>query len=210
MIEQSLVVLKKKTLLEKLIDMFLFLMVITAVTILILSVIIITKKMLYPNKVPDIMGYKPFIVLTGSMDPIIKSEDLVIVKEINPEELKEGDIIAFRNTKEDVVLIHRIVGKETTEEKITFKTKGDNNETEDKFEVDYKNIEGIYLVKFDKIGAIAMFIRSPQGLIISVLSIVTIFFIWQLIKALKREKIVKSRLKQCEEALNELKKEGLK
>lgn len=208
MIEQSLVLLKKKTLFERLIDIFLFLMVITTLIISILSIIIITKKTLYPDKVPDIMGYKPFIVLTGSMEPNIKSEDLVIVKEINPEELKEGDIIAFRHNKEDVVLIHRIVRKETKEEKTILKTKGDNNETEDKFEVDYKNIEGIYLVKLNKIGAIAMFIRSPQGLTITILSIATIFFIWQLMKALKREKIVNRRLKQCEEALNELKKEG--
>lgn len=189
--------------------MFLFLIVITALIIAILSMIIIAKKMLYPNKVPDIVGYKPFIVLTGSMEPSIKSGDLVIVKEINPEELKEEDIIAFRHTKEDVVLIHRIVGKETKEETTILKTKGDNNNTEDKFEVEYKNIEGIYLVKFDQLGTIAMFIRSPEGLAISILSIVTIFFLWQLIKSLKREKIINRRLSQCEEALEELKKEGI-
>ena len=209
MIEQSLVVLKKKTLLEIFIDTVLILIVITALIIAALSILIIAKKTLYPHKVPDIMGIKPFIVLTGSMEPNIKTGDLVLVKEVDIEQLKEGDIIAFRHTEEDVVLIHRIVGKETQEEKIILRTKGDNNQTEDKNNVNCENIEGIYLMRFEKIGKIAMFIRSPQGLIICILAIISIFFLWQLRKSLKREQIINRRLKECEEVIDELKKEGI-
>ena len=209
MIEQSLVVLKKKTLLEIFIDTVLILIVITALIIAALSILIIAKKTLYPHKVPDIMGIKPFIVLTGSMEPNIKTGDLVLVKEVDIEQLKEGDIIAFRHTEEDVVLIHRIVGKETQEEKIILRTKGDNNQTEDKNNVNCENIEGIYLMRFEKIGKIAMFIRSQEGLAISILAIISIFFLWQLRKSLKREQIINRRLKECEEVIDELKKEGI-
>lgn len=212
MIEQSLVVLKKKTLSDIIIDTFLFLIIMTAIIITTFCVIIITKENLYPDKVPDVMGYKPFIVLTGSMEPTIKAGDLVIVKEASLEELNKGDIIAFRHTEEDVVLIHRIAEKETKEGKITLKTKGDNNQSEDRMMVNSENIEGIYLVRFEKLGAVAMFIRSPEGLAISILSIITTFFLWQLIKSLRREKRINKRLKECEEALEEVKmeKEGIK
>ena len=208
MIEQSVVLLKKKTLLEILIDTFLFLIVITALIIAALSILIIVKKTLYPHKVPDIMGIKPFIVLTGSMEPNIKTGDLVLVKEVNIEQLKEGDIIAFRHIEEDVVLIHRIVGIET-EEEIILRTKGDNNQTEDKLKVNCENIEGIYIMRFEKIGEIAMFMRSHEGVVISILAIISIFFLWQLRKSLKREQIANRRLKECEEVIDELKKEGI-
>ena len=209
MIEQSLVVLKKKTILEIIIDIFLICIVIVAIVIATLSGIIIVKKSLNPDKIPDIMGIKPFIVLTGSMEPIIKVGDLVIVEEIDENELKIDDIIAFRYTKEDVVLIHRIVGIEEYEGKTLFTTKGDNNQTEDKLNIEDKNIEGIYSFRLSKIGAIAMFIRTPQGIAIWLLSIATIFFSWQFIKSLKREKIAERRLKECQEVIEELKKEGI-
>lgn len=209
MIERSLVVLKKKTILEIIIDIFLICIVILAIVIATLSGMIIMKKSLSPDEVPDIMGIKPFIVLTGSMEPIIKVGDLVIVEEIDENELKIDDIIAFRYTKEDVVLIHRIVGIEEYEGQTLFTTKGDNNQTEDKLNIEYKNIEGIYSFRLSKIGAIAMFIRTPQGIGIVLLSIATIFFSWQFIKSLKREKIAERRLKECQEVIEELKKEGI-
>lgn len=209
MIEQSLMVLKKKTLLEIFIDTVLIIIVIIALLIATLSIVIIVQKTLYPHKVPGIMGIKPFIVLTGSMEPNIKAGDLVFVKEVDIEQLKEGDIIAFRHTEEDVVLIHRIVRKETEEKKTILRTKGDNNQTEDKNDVDCEKIEGIYILRFEQIGTIAMFIRSKEGLIISVLAIISIFFLWQLRKSLKREEIINRRLKECEEVIYELKKEGI-
>lgn len=207
MIEQSLVVLKKRTLSDIIIDTFLFLIIMIAIIVTIFCTLIITKENLHPDKVPDVMGYKPFIVLTGSMEPTIKAGDLVIVKQANLEELNKGDIIAFRNTEDDVVLIHRIAEKETKDGKITLKTKGDNNQSEDRVEVGRENIEGIYVVEFEKLGAVAMFIRKPEGLTISILTIITTFFLWQLIKCLRREKRINKRLKECEEALEEAKKE---
>ena len=209
MIEQSLVVLKKKTILEIIIDIFLICILIIASVITTLSGIIIMKKNLVPDEVPDIMGMKPFIVLTGSMEPEIKSGDLVVVKEANEKELKINDIIAFRYTKEDVVLIHRIVGIEENEGKILFTTKGDSNETEDKLNIEYKNIEGIYSFRLNGIGTIAMFIKTQPGIAISLLTIVTIFISWQFIKSLKREKETEKRLRECEEVLEELKNGGI-
>lgn len=206
MTEQSLVVQKKKTVLENIIDIFLIFIVIISIIIATLSGIIIIKESISPYEVPDIMGIKPFIVLTGSMEPIIKAGDLVLVKEVNENELKINDIIAFRYTKEDEALIHRIVGIEEYEGKTFFTTKGDNNQTEDKLNIEYKNIEGIYSFRIGKIGEIAMFIRTKQGIAISLLAITTIFFLWQFVKSLKREKIAKRRLKECREVIEELKK----
>ena len=65
------------------------------VPLLIINIILIIQGAVNPDEVPGIMGYKPMMVLTESMDPKIKSGDLIIIKEIDPTSLKEGDIITF-------------------------------------------------------------------------------------------------------------------
>ena len=41
------------------------------------------------------MGYKPLFVLTGSMEPGIKTGDMIIVKGIKESKIKEGDVVTF-------------------------------------------------------------------------------------------------------------------
>ena len=48
------------------------------------------------DKVPNILGYKPFIVLSGSMETEIRVGDMIITKMIDPKTLKKDDVIAFR------------------------------------------------------------------------------------------------------------------
>lgn len=108
--ENKLIVLKKKSLSDHIIDIALYIIITISIIILLFSSIIIVKKCLYPNKVPDIFKVKPFIVLTGSMNPIIESGDLVFVYDVDTSTLKEGDIIAFRSTEnQNAVILHRII-----------------------------------------------------------------------------------------------------
>ena len=79
-----------------------------------------------PNDVPSLFGYKPFIVLSGSMETEIYVGDLVIVKEVDSSTLKENDIIAFRDS-ENLVTTHRIVNVINSDKGLCFETKGDNN-----------------------------------------------------------------------------------
>ena len=49
----------------------------------------------------------PIVILTGSMEPVIKAGDLVLIKRIADEEPKVGEIIQFR--RNGVNVCHRIV-----------------------------------------------------------------------------------------------------
>ena len=75
--------------------------------ILIINTILIIKSYTNPNEAPNVFGFKPFIVLSGSMEPTIMTGDIAIIKSCNKDELKEGDIIAFRNGTS--VITHRII-----------------------------------------------------------------------------------------------------
>ena len=103
----------------------LFLLVIFAI-----NIVIIIKANLKPNSVPSIFGYKPFIVLSGSMEDKINVGDLVFVKDIDTNTLKVNDIIAFRDSS-DLVTTHRIVNTVVKENGTCYVTKEDNNNTTD-------------------------------------------------------------------------------
>jgi signal peptidase I len=48
-----------------------------------------------------------FRIMSGSMRPLIDIDDKVLAKLVDPEEVKPGDIILFKNT--DALVTHRVV-----------------------------------------------------------------------------------------------------
>ncbi|HBC84322.1 MAG TPA: hypothetical protein DCZ30_02430, partial [Clostridiales bacterium] len=61
---------------------------------LILTIIIFIRAFIY--KKYDVLGYRFFIIMSGSMEPTIDTSDVVITKEQN-DNFQNGDIIAFQN-----------------------------------------------------------------------------------------------------------------
>lgn len=112
-----------------------------------------------------VIGFQPFTVLSGSMEPTYSPGDLIYVKEVDPFALESGDIITFM-LSEDTVATHRIVGVVPDEEDSTvvrFRTKGDANDSEDGSLVHYKNVLGTPLFSIPKLGYVANFIQEPPG-----------------------------------------------
>lgn len=133
--------------------------------ILFVNVVILIDSAIHPDEVPGFFGYKPFIVLTGSMKNEINAGDLVLTKEVDSETLKVGDIISFK--EDEIVVTHRIVEIINENGEDVFITKGDNNEANDPGYVKPENVEGLYLKKISGLGNVAMFIQTPIGIIIS-------------------------------------------
>lgn len=137
------------------------------------SLFLIISSNVNKDKIPDIFGYKPFFVVSGSMADTINTGDLIIVKEVNENEIKKGDIIAFKY--EDYVVTHRVVNVINDDNGLYFKTKGDNNNLEDDFNVKPDSLEGIMVKRIPKIGSVLMFMATPSGTIIIILLAVIIF-----------------------------------
>lgn len=132
--------------------------------ILFVNMVILISSFVNPDEVPSFFGWKPFITLSGSMESEIYAGDLAIVKEVDTEELKKGDVIAFR--QDDIVITHRIENIVIEDGRKRFVTKGDNNNTEDIMPVYENMIEGKYLFKISKLGNVAMFIQTPLGIVV--------------------------------------------
>ncbi len=87
--------------------------------------------------VPSIFGYKPLVVLTGSMAPTYKEGSIIYYHKVDKSELKKGDAITFKIGNNDLVS-HRI--NDIVDG--LYVTKGDANNTVDSIKVNYEYILG--------------------------------------------------------------------
>lgn len=157
--------------------------------------IVFVKSKTNPTKIPDIFGYKPFIVLSGSMESEIYKGDLVIVKNVDPSALKVGDIIAFRD-ESDHVVTHRIIELVEKSGHKEFVTKGDNNNTEDFGTVSFDKVEGLYLRKIPKMGNTLLVLQKPLTLGIMIGVIVIAGAMWIIIDNSKMSREDKKELER--------------
>lgn len=179
------------------------LLCIMLVLVLIVNVTLIVRSYVDPDEVPSFFGYKPFIVLSGSMEPEILPGDLILTKNVDPKEIKVGDIISFR-TDETTVVSHRVT-KVLTEDGLAFHTKGDANIGEDAENVLPEDIEGAYLFRIGGLGSIALFLQTPVGLLVFVIIPFCLFILYDIVSRNRRNKKEKSREAVLEAELKALK-----
>lgn len=177
--------------------------------ILLISIAILVDSYTHPDEVPSFFGWKPFIVLSGSMETQISAGDIVVVKEIDTNELKKGDIIAFKDG--NIVITHRIDEVTEIDGKTQYITKGDNNNTQDIGYVLPEQVEGVFKFKIARLGNIAMFIQTPLGMIVCLSIPIIIIILLQTADSKKeKEELVAKLNKQSkmEEEIEKLKKKN--
>ena len=184
------------------------LFLIIVIPIIIMSVIVIIKANKYPDKIPDIFGYKPMIVLSGSMETSIYTGDLVFVKVVDTDTLNAGDIIAFRN-ETNTVTTHRIIEVVNENGQKYFKTKGDNNNVEDSNLVNPADVEGVYVFKIPKLGEVLMILKEPRSLLLILLIILVIGLIWLHLADKREKKMLKQEDEQYKKEFEEFKKKQI-
>lgn len=148
-----------------------------------------------PNKIPSIFGYKPFVVLSGSMEAEIFKGDLAVTREVDIDTLQENDIVAFRDADNHVVT-HRIVDVVTENNEKKLITKGDNNNSNDSKAVEAKDIEGKYLFKLSGFGNFVLVMQEPVTLVIVLVLIAVIGGGWMMLGNNKLSKDERNELEK--------------
>ncbi len=112
------------------------------------------------NAMPMPFGYGSAVVLSGSMEPELSVNDVIIVHE--DDSYKIGDIVVYQKGSE--LIVHRII--DIKDEMIT--TKGDANNTADE-PMSKKNIKGTVVLTIPFLGVIVNFLKSTVGIILLVI-----------------------------------------
>ncbi len=122
----------------------------------------------------SLFGYKAFIVLSDSMSKTdFNAGDLVLVKEVDPSTLQEGDIISYTSQNSSnygEVVTHKI-RKLTTDAngEPGFITYGTTTDTDDETIVTYEYVIGKYSKSIPKVGTFFQFLKSTPGYIVCIL-----------------------------------------
>lgn len=121
------------------------------------------------------LGYRQYIVLTGSMVPNYNIGDLVIDKKINKKDIKLNDVVTFVEKESGTIITHRII--EFVEEggKTLYRTKGDNNDSPDPNLIEYEQIQGKVIRKISNFGNFINKVVSKTGIIFLIIIFITFY-----------------------------------
>ena len=166
-----------------------FVWVIVAITVCVMIFTIVSVNTFDRND-RDVFGYKAFIVLSDSMSATdFDAGDLVLVKEVDPTTLKEGDIIAFISQDSEnygVTVTHKIRSLTVAENGDPgFITYGTTTNTDDAAVVTYPFILGKYQFHLANVGTFFNFLKTPQGYIACILIPFLLLIIYQGVNCVK-------------------------
>lgn len=127
-------------------------------------------KVIRSEPIPMPLGFGVAVVLTGSMEPTLKENDLVIVTRAG--EYSVGDIVVYSTGGTPV--IHRIV--ELDEESGVAVMKGDANNAPDG-PITVSRIKGRMALRVPAVGAVFRFIKTVPGIVMILILLFTLFYL---------------------------------
>lgn len=142
----------KKTALQKVRDVMVSIFTIIVIMACWYAIIV---KMILKVDVPMVGGYSALIVLSGSMEPTIKTGEVIVIHAQKDYKIK--DILTYREG--GILVTHRIVDETET----TYTTRGDANNTDDP-PIKKTQAIGKTIFHIPYLGKAILFVQSPIGL----------------------------------------------
>jgi signal peptidase I len=176
------------------------------VTTLLVLLLIISLYIMISSRItgsqPSIMGNQLMLVLSGSMEPSLKTGSVIGVKPLqDSSSLKVGDIITFNSPiKSNTIVTHRITEIKGSGDFLEYVTKGDNNKTEDPIAVPKSMVIGKHSdIHIPYAGYILGFLQSKKGIALSLiipgilLIVYNAFSLWRTFKKWDTTKNISSQ-----------------
>ena len=122
----------------------------------------------------DLFGYRAYIVLSDSMSATdFSAGDLILVKQVDPNTLQPGDIIAYTSQNSEnygETVTHKIRSLTVNDNgEPGFITYGTTTNTDDAAVVTFPFVLGKYEMVLPKVGSFFQFLRSTTGYILCIL-----------------------------------------
>ena len=173
---------------------FLWLVVVVAVAMMVFTVVSVNT---FDRNDRDIFGFRCYIVLSDSMSATdFDAGDLVLVKQVDPTTLQEGDIIAYQSQNSEnygATVTHKIRAKTTDKNgNPGFITYGTTTGVDDETVVTYPFILGKYQLALPGVGTFFQFLKTPQGYIVCILIPFLLLILYQGLNCVKIFKMYKA------------------
>lgn len=148
-----------RKILSNLINFISVLLIVFAVFVL--MNVVMTK----PGNVPDIAGYSILRVLTGSMEPAIPTNSIILIHKTEPAEVKVGDVISFYSSDPALrgsVNTHRVIEIEKDNDRTVYVTKGDANAVKDEYLPTDLDLIGVVVGTSYLVGVLIRLLSNPM------------------------------------------------
>lgn len=194
-----------KKILIKAINILSILIIVCAVATL--MVVVLTPK----GQVPNLFGYSFFRVMTGSMEPEIPVNSMIVVEKVDSRELEIGDVISFFSRDPSLygeVNTHRILEIEEQDGELVFLTKGDANNVSDQYLTLEEDIIGKVVWVSLFIGKLVRLASNPLFFIPCIMIPLVVLLgrnLWESIK-LAKQLAREEEEKAVREAIEEIRK----
>ncbi len=161
------------------------------------SVYTVNAQNLVGDKMPMPFGIGASIVLSGSMEPELSVDDMIVIRAT--KEVEVGNIAVFQSGSS--LVVHRVISVNGD----TVCTQGDANNTADP-PITKDRIKGVLVFSVPKIGVIVEFLRQPV-----VMVLMAVIIVWLSELAYKKEKQADTdELSDIKREIDELKKSAAK
>lgn len=152
------------------------------------SVVVISKA---SGGEPQLFGYQLKTVLSGSMEPEMKTGSIIAVKLAEDKTgFQKDDVITFQ-ADENILITHRITEVVKSGESVLYRTKGDNNNAEDMNPVMSENVVAKYTgFTVPYVGYFINFTQSKNGALLLLIPGVLLLFysaftIWKVLSVIE-------------------------
>jgi signal peptidase len=132
--------------------------------------------------VPVAFGLHPMTVLTGSMRPTIQPGDMVVDQAISPTQVRVGDIVTFREPHGTRTITHRVRDITISEGQAHVTTRGDANDTVEKWQVPVTGSIGRVVYQVPKIGYPVTWSHTRNGRLALVSIPALVLAMWAIVK----------------------------
>ena len=183
------------------INVLIYMLYVIIIPIILYDIFLIAQTIINPNKTPDFFGYKTFSIVTGSMEPTIKVDDIVIVKKEDKKNIQKNDIITFKIENE--IITHRVIDIAYDNGTLIYTTKGDKNDVTDIEKVQFEQIEGKYVTKFTKIGKVFTILKNKYIFSLILILLIICYIIQR--KSIQKKKERKNKRAEYERTKGECK-----
>ncbi len=158
------------------------------------SVYIWNAGTLAGNNLPMPFGIGAAVVLSGSMEPNISVDDMVLVREGGSYQI--GDVVVYES--DGILITHRICSKEDD----IIVTRGDANPVADD-PISIQQVKGTVIAVIPNVGVFARFIKQPSVII----SLIVIAFLLFELSYRKEKRIDNEDIDSVKEQIRKLKDE---
>ncbi len=158
-----------------------------------LLVLYILLELFIPDMTIKVFQFKPFVVITESMEPVLNVDDTVVVFNPNIDKLEVGDIITFKadidynGTKEVITHYIHTITENSAGERI-FRTNRYGSTVPDTWILQDQDIIGVYGFRVPQLGVFINFIKSPFGIAAVAVNLIVIGAIVYIVKSGKKDK----------------------